>query len=362
MLIINGDRPMSGAEHHVLSKLKALPGPGIALSGYHVPDRSGRSSQEVDVILITPESAVCIEIKGIVKFGISGTLSCPVNGRWNLPGIEGDPIHVRGNDTNPLEQVGSGMFNLKNLAEAATGTEVFVPGLVVVVANKGTITLDKGPVPMPTGRDVLLADNLASWLTATRRRPPVWTAESVLALTDALALDEDTVTLDDLTEAGFPTQSSTRPADNGVVVDLFPATPQPQAPGPAADQPRANPRRRAEDLGRTEDDLAYLALNPPAMESGTGTGRRAPVRSAVLAGAAVCLLGGGIWVIATAAGHAAHHDSGQSTSTVVGSRTAPPSGTPAAVTPPAAPPAGPAPLFTVPVDTKPPCYPFQAGC
>ncbi|MFI6960015.1 hypothetical protein ACIBJI_41935 [Nocardia sp. NPDC050408] len=367
MLVINGNRPkMSGAERAVIDWLHTVPASGIAISGCHIPDRDGRHSQEADLVLFTPEAVVGIEVKGILKRRAAGVLSCAVNSRWHLPGVDGDPIHVRGGDTNPLEQLAGVMFNLKHVATQATSHEVFVVGLVLVVPNDGAITLDKGPVPMPTGRDVLLGgdpDDLVDWLNTARRRPQAWTADLVHTVLTALGL-ADAVTRDALRDEGFP--ASLAPESGGaVVVDLYPTAPsRPTAipPRSIAPQPATPTRRRVadHDLGRSPAAVSIpsIDLAPP-----TGNGpanrnaHRAPVRSLVLAGAAISLLVGGSWILANTADQAGNGNSHEPGSAVVNPQPADAPASPAVedAPPPHAPPR------VVPAP-KPPCFPFQQGC
>ncbi|MFE3195958.1 nuclease-related domain-containing protein [Nocardia sp. NPDC059240] len=360
MLILNGDRPkMSGAERTVLGWLQSSTIPGLAISGCHVPDRDGRHSQEADLVIFTPETLLCIEVKGILQRYSSGILSCAVNNRWQLAGTIGDPIHVRSGDTNPLEQLAGVTYGLKHLAAQTTGQEIFVQGLVLIMSNAGTITLDKGPIPMPTGRDVLLGDtssDLTNWLTGTtRRRPQIWTAERILGVLAALGL-ADAVTHADLIEAGFPASPAPETNDEAIVVDLFP-TPTAEPPRPAAPLPRPTRRSTQQDLGRSQTQSRSEAGIPVFYDPARETGRRpAPIRSAVLAGAALCLFTGGAWILGNTAAH------GHSPrSTVVTQSTTQTPGEPV-VPAPVVPTATAAPLFTVPAQTAKPCYPFQPGC
>ena len=375
MQVINGNRPkMSGAERAVITWLENdCPIPGIAFSGCHVTDRDGRGSQEADLVVFTPETAACVEVKGIRKRHTSGTLSCPVNGRWNLPGIEGDPVHVRAGDTNPLEQLAGVMYSFKHLAAQTADHDMFIAGLVLVVPNGGSLRLDKGPVPMPTGRDVLLgddADDLFNWLRiATRRREQPWTAELVTDIAAALGMT-DSVSRDELAAIGFPTAAA--PAPSGIVVDLNPTVDESPLPLTQPIEPRPSAARAVEhDLGRpaeTRNAAAIPPLYPAEPDLEVDARRRRPVRAAVLAGAAICLLGGGAWALSNGTNSQAQHGTTHpSTSTAV----TPEQAAADAPAPPAeAIPAAPPPAPAAPVDSGPvlfppadrPCYPFQTNC
>ncbi|WP_282781901.1 nuclease-related domain-containing protein [Nocardia sp. CC201C] len=224
MRVVNAARPHPATEAQVLAALRAWDVPGIAISGALVPV-TGTASAEADVVVILPHLAVVCEVKGI-RERVGGVLSCPVQGDWSMPGIVGDPVHAQAGG-NPLEQLTRTMFGFKNFAESVTGASLFTNGLVLVVPWEGTtLTLDKGPIPMPTGRDVLVADRdgarLRAWCTRrVGRREVVWTADRVAAVlaglgfTDTARTADQRVTHAELVAAGFPgdpAQAATEPA------------------------------------------------------------------------------------------------------------------------------------------------------
>lgn len=319
MLVINnaglfGDRAgMSGAEKAVTAWLRDHDRPGIALSGCYIPDRHGRA-YEADLVLITPETCAVVEVKGMGP-GAAGTLKATANGIWTL---DGDPaaLHVRGGDTNPLDQVSGRVFDFKRVVEDSAGaTGSFVSGLVLVVPSAtAEVTLDKGP--MPTGRDVLLGDGpgpLLDWLAATARRfTPVWTADLVLAVLEALDL-ADSVTREDLLDQGFP-DAIEPPAPAPRPATPRPAGPVAPLPRPAASGGSPRPTRMNTDLGRTDSDFAAVAPvtsswyvpSAPGDRADAGDRResnsrssRLPVLAAVAVVAWTALVGGGVWVVAT---------------------------------------------------------------
>ncbi|WP_063046248.1 nuclease-related domain-containing protein [Nocardia pseudovaccinii] len=368
MLIINGTRPkMSGAERAVLAWLQASGIRGVAISGSHIPDRSGRRSQEVDLVLLTPDTLVCIEVKGILKCGVNGTLACHVNPRWSLPGIDGDPVHVRDGDTNPLNQLADAMFNLKAVVSRCK-LDVFVPGLVLVEPNAGRITLDKGSVPMPEGRDVLLGGNataLSGWLsTAARQHPQGWTVERAHTLLSALD-QADAVTRDALAAEGFPNPAPAAGTDDdGVVVPLRPTVVIPQAPTGATTLPRTTaPTADRGDIGRSPEEQIHpgAAMNLAPTATSRAAARSHWIRNAVLLGAATCLLSGGAAVLS-------HVSTSQHSDEPTSSEPAPPpaADAPAPQAPAATQPAPPAPASKpssgVLFPTRATCFPFQADC
>ncbi|MEU6563577.1 nuclease-related domain-containing protein [Nocardia nova] len=195
MLIINAETRKPGTEQKALGFLRDYSrNPGIAISGLQIPDRHRRRTTEADVVVFMPFAAAVIEVKGIVQ-PVGGTLSCPVNGRWSMPGIDGDPVYASGHHINPLHQVADPMYDLKNLAnELEPRRELFVDGLVLVVPHPGTsVSLDKSA--LPAGRDVLLGNDsgqLWKWLNrkAFRARTDPWTVELVVAVLAAIGLDQ----------------------------------------------------------------------------------------------------------------------------------------------------------------------------
>ncbi|MFD6354073.1 nuclease-related domain-containing protein [Nocardia tengchongensis] len=168
VLVVNERADAPYTERTVAEWLRACRVPGLAVAGAHVPGRRrGDAGQEADFIVFTPNSCVCIEVKGTFS-QLGGVLSCPVNGSWSMLGYEGDPVHVRGGDVNPIYQAKSAMYALKALTEKATGAEQFVSALVVIVPRSGTtVTLDKPTKRMmPKGVDILLGDrpnDLFTW-------------------------------------------------------------------------------------------------------------------------------------------------------------------------------------------------------
>jgi hypothetical protein len=368
MLIINGNRPkMSGAEKSVLAWLQASDLSGIAISGCHIPDRSGRTSQEADLMLITPDTLVCIEVKGILERGVNGVLACGVNSRWSLPGINGDPVHVRNGDTNPLGQVADAMFNLKNVTDRA-GLDVFVSGLVLIEPHGGSITLDTGQVPLPTGREVLLggtASALSGWLhTAARKHPQNWTVERVRILLAALDL-ADVITSVGLADEGFPnTTPAAALSSDAVVVPLRPNTVLPQSPTGGSTVSRTGaPTADRGDLGRSSEEqispeTAMAIATTAAKPLHDAHGRR--VRNTVLLGAAMVLISGGVGVmcsVGTDHVQNEHSTSSQPDPLPVGAVNAPAPQTPAMPHP-----APSAPRKGIDFSGGTACFPFQSDC
>ncbi|MEV5648365.1 NERD domain-containing protein [Nocardia sp. NPDC052254] len=258
MLIINAETRNPSTEQQALGYLRDYSSnPGIAVAGLQIPDRHHRRTTEADVVVFTPFAAAVIAVKDIPE-RVGGTLSCPINGRWSMPGIEGDPAHPRGHDINPLHGVADPMSDLRNLAtELEPGRELFVDGLVLVVPHPGTsVSLAKGA--LPPGRDVLLggdASQLWKWLNrkAFRARTDPWTVELVIAVLAAAGVDqahrpEEAATLRAaLIREGFPAEpSETVPEAVAATVPQTPAVTEPDPPAPTKPDLPAAPSDAAE--------------------------------------------------------------------------------------------------------------------
>lgn len=298
MLVI-ANRPKSGTESRVFDWLKGWAGefkiPGIAITNAYV------AGQEVDLIVVTPFTAVAIEIKGTAP-GVpgDGVLICTSNSRWQVPGYIGDPVHVRANDTTPYDQAHAGALKLKRVI-SRVGSAVYVPGLVVVVPPRGsTMRLDKKSAP--DGCNVLLCENhnpLRAWFHRAHRSGGIaWTAEHAYALVDALECGDRT-TVAELAAEGFPLgRGEPLPAVSPPTSRSSSVPPAPPVPAQASvPRPPVSPRperiRPAEAVPRPP---VMVRLSTPASAS-----RRSLYQTAA-AFAAIAVLGGGLWLLARSGG------------------------------------------------------------
>lgn len=352
MLVVNAERNKSGAEQVVVDALVNSSLPGIAVSGCYIPHRRGKGAGEADLLVVTPNSCTVVEVKGL-RERVSGELSCPANSRWSLPGVAGDPVHVRTGDTNPLDQVGERLYDLKHLVEGLGGDQ-FISGLVAVVPLPGyPVTLNSGA--LPTGRDVRLATpdaDVASWFAGgPHRRAAVWTAELVAQM------------LAQLRVTGF---------SEGELVGLgFPGTAEPIVPVAATGGPTKrdwvptgeipdNPTR-AMAMG-TEVSWPHAGLVRPAQPH-----RRSRARQTAATAAAIAVVGSVLWfAVDNDHSGSSHHTTGTGTSAADPAAPAPAAPAPAAAPPPPPAPAprgDSGPLSTFPMgDPSTICYPFQSGC
>ncbi|MBF6358261.1 NERD domain-containing protein [Nocardia higoensis] len=400
MLVLRGDRQgIPETELKVLDWLRASDLAGVVVSGAQVQSSNRRhrgsrrwlnDSVEADLIVITPQACIVIEVKGIKK-PVSGVLSCPVNGRWTMPGVD-EPVNVRGRDTNPIDQAKEAMFGFKGLVDKASpGPGTFVLALVVVMPIPGyTVTLNPGEISMPPGCEILLAphrDALHRWFAPEPRgakgafhrarayRPEApWTAERVMRVLDALMHTHD-VTINDLTKHGFLTEQSiaSGPPTPSTSTEAAPhdsAIPPLSSPvEPSSGPPTSSPHLQA--VPETALDNVHTtaphpdpAVRPPASSVEEDPASKThPVRTLVLAAAALVTVGTALWGFAGCSSTNSQHDAPAPVETSSIAPTPPPE--PAALEPP------PAPLDEELLPETPPppppqqpagCFPFQSNC
>ncbi|WP_194852928.1 nuclease-related domain-containing protein [Nocardia sp. SYP-A9097] len=360
MLVINERTDAPKTEQLVAEWLRTCHVPGLAVAGAHIPGRRrGDAGQEADFIVFTPNTAVCIEVKGTLSPS-GGVLHCPVNGRWSMTGHEGDPVHVRSGDVNPLYQAKSAMYALKALTENATGAQQFVSALVVIVARGGTtVDLDKPTKRMlPKGVDIMLGNkpnDLFTWFQRGTYRKQIWTISSVRAMLEQLGVNDPAASSDALAQEGFsgdiegatPRQATSTwmPIDTRQPYTSI-ETPSP-APDPVIQQPRSP---RPSYL----PGIAVTHGRPPHTKKRVVKHRRRSAGSPLLAIVALAVIGGGAWyVVDSSSGQ--HNDRG--TSSVTSSAPVVPNELPAQVET-TEPSEIPAPQRQAPQG----CYPFQPNC
>lgn len=384
MLVVNerGDAPYS--EKVVAGWLRSCRVPGIAVAGGYVPGRGEHAQgQEADFIVFTAHACVCIEVKQTFS-ARGGKLSCPVNGRWSMEGYDGDPVHVRRNDVNPLDQARSAMFAMKALTTRVSAADRFVSALVVVVPHsRTTVTLDKPPqAMMPTGVDVLLGDQpreLFSWFRRAQAHPAIWTADRVHSVLTALGVNDPDASPASLIAEGFPADAPA-PAAAPAANEPFAADEAPpvvRVPLAAQGDPSASrtyeesseePAPRWSSRSRYDDYYTspsrWTPPPPPPRRSGqrpsfpapdpARQGRRVSAGSVLLVAVAVAVLGGVVWFTVADHQRAQQDSTGHPAATSVTATAAPP------------PPPRPAPERVKVAPMTAPgtrvCYPMQPDC
>lgn len=344
MLVLNGDRPgLKGPEQAAISALRTSGIPGIALSGCHT------HGGETDLLIFTPAATLAVEVKGLLLAQPDTTLYTPPNSRWHATGIDGDPVHVRGGDTNPWDQAKDKVFGAKKSLEPAVGP-LWVGGLVLVVPYPGAhleIPALKGPTPwgipvLGLNRPTDLREWLDTWLGKIHARHGAqWTIARVLLALDTLGAAPE-IDADTLAAEGFPSAAG-EPAP----------VPERDEPAPPASAPlygigqaathigHATPGTRRPPMGRgAARPYPRAARRPRRRHSWRGL-----ITPALLAGIAVAVLTAALVLgdIRSA-----------STPEPAGPQTSGPVPTSETVVPP--PPVAPAP------PSRSSCYPFDAAC
>ncbi|MGW5220965.1 NERD domain-containing protein [Nocardia sp. NPDC004085] len=180
---------------------------GVAISSYHLPGRDN-ASQQADFVLLTPQVSAVLEVKGTHHDLTHGVITAEPNGRWRHSSDDRDPVHTRANDLNPIDQALSATYLFKALVEKHNPGQSFVSAVVVVVPpRRSKLRLQVGS--LPTGCEVVLGNSgLRRWLHRTARRDPIWTAEQVYSLLNAMNLGPE-LTIGDLIAEGFPPLEAT---------------------------------------------------------------------------------------------------------------------------------------------------------
>lgn len=182
---------------------------GLAVSGYPIPDSDpGGATRQMDLVVITPRAVVVIEVQEIAAEMTGGVLSMGADGRWQLSGIDGEPVPLH--DSDPFGKVASNA-NLLSQMVRRRQPDAHVDRLIVVVPpREATITLDTES-RKPGGTVVLDSSaGLRAWFLRTANRKLIWTAEQAYELLGELSLAH-VVTIEELVAEGFPSQTR-RPA------------------------------------------------------------------------------------------------------------------------------------------------------
>ncbi|MFR9753944.1 nuclease-related domain-containing protein [Nocardia sp. 004] len=358
MLVVNGDRRrMPQTEQTAVTWLRNWNTiDGVAISGCYLPDHDNpHAATEGDIVVITPHGCGVIEVKGILG-QVSGTIRCPPNGPWKMPGISGSPVHVRAGDANPLDQVMDGTFNLKNLA-AAQGIQTFVFGLVLVFAWPSH-TVEVDTETLPRGIEVLAGDAtvLQKWFHRRARSPKTWTAQQAHILVTALNFGDD-ITISDLIAEGFADGNIAAAAALDAEPTSVWAT-RPSLPVPGATWAAA-PSHIDEPITTPPPFTGYTLIPIPiAAPIHTRPQQRRHGAQRLGAIAMIVVMSGGLWLFAQWRNDELRPHPGSDSETTQPTIETPPA--PTADTPATQPPISPVPeVAPVPPSS---CSPFQPGC
>ncbi|MFC9517055.1 nuclease-related domain-containing protein [Nocardiaceae bacterium NPDC056970] len=210
---------LSGAEQAVVGWIRSwqqtTPLPGLAVVNCRIPTRSGY--RQVDAIVWTPYACIVLEIKGF-RSPQSGTLRVPVNAAWTVGGRPAE-LYTHRSSTNPLDQLETNCYAVKNAIVAGGVDRVFVHGAVVVMPySPAEITLARvGPqnrvgdladrVELRRGIDVVVGSDtrLRHFLDSVGGpgRAVRWSASTMVSTFEALGLP-DVPNADELLREGFP--------------------------------------------------------------------------------------------------------------------------------------------------------------
>ncbi|MBF6341296.1 NERD domain-containing protein [Nocardia abscessus] len=249
MLVINTRSTIEPSEARVAHWMSRWNGRyairGVAIASYHLPGRD-TAGQQADFVLLTPQVSAVIEVKGTHRDLTHGVITAEPNGRWHHSSDDRDPVHTRANDLNPIDQALSATYLFKALVEKHNPGQSFVSAVVVVVPPRRS-QLRLQVRSLPTGCEVVLGNSgLRRWLHRTARRDPIWTAEQVYSLLNAMNLGPE-LTIPDLLAEGFPSLEAppiTSTARRAKTTTTVGAT-APTASRPVSEHPPASDTRVA---------------------------------------------------------------------------------------------------------------------
>lgn len=248
---------LSGAEVRFAEMLRSWTGqhavPGVAFCNVSVP-HSYAGRRQVDAVVFTPHGVVVLEVKGFTQRQ-QGTLDCPRDGSWT---VDGTPALLHTQATvNPLQQLDTNVYAVRNALSEGGLDPGFVAGLVVIVpAKPSDIALSTA-----RGTDVVLAEHTAlrRYFHQQARRRSTWNAGDVLDAAGALGLREYSPERAQLTADGFTDPTAPASAQAREEPPTPPAglrrpevrvdpehssfTPEPEG-SPRADEPSPAPPRR----------------------------------------------------------------------------------------------------------------------
>ncbi|MDU0287681.1 nuclease-related domain-containing protein [Saccharothrix longispora] len=252
---VQNEAALSGAERRLVEWLGSWVGsyalPGAAMVNCNVPGSNG-ATRQVDAVVWSPHGCVVVEVKGFTRRQ-DGVLRIPLNGGWT---VDGQPaaLHTSG-EANPVEQLRTNLYAVKNGLRSAGVDPGFVAGVVLVLPIRGArVELDHSM--LPPGVDVVLASGqkpLRGYFHRLVRHHPVWAADDVASAFTALDLSDFTPERDELLAHGFSDQISREPRPRPATARPAPRvstrttgpSPTPRRTGTGAPAPNRAPRTTA---------------------------------------------------------------------------------------------------------------------
>lgn len=176
--------------------------PGVAIANCHVAEAVDSWTQQVDFVVFTPYAVIVLEVKGTHPDIVDGRIIAEPNGCWRHDLTVLEPVRTRASDTNPLGQVLDAAYRLKSWTAKHNPDHAFVHAAVVLVPpTYSSVTLR--PSAMPRGTAVVLGETgLHAVVDGSSRARPIWSAEQVYSMLNALSLGS-LISIPELVDEGF---------------------------------------------------------------------------------------------------------------------------------------------------------------
>ncbi|WP_054812299.1 nuclease-related domain-containing protein [Nocardia arizonensis] len=228
---------LSGAEREFVECLRAYPVTCLAAVDVHVGENGTR---QVDAVLFTPRGITVIEVKGFRRRQ-SGILDVTGEDAWTISDVPADFDDE--SRTSPSDLLEQAVFVVRNKLERALIDPGHVCGAVLLVPYRGVVVRPARTTLRP-GLDVIVANvpdstELRHYVENFSAAARDWTADRVVAATQALGLD-DGPTRNELVADGFAADMPAPPPRAAAAV-LPPPPPKPK--------PVPKPSTRGQSVG-----------------------------------------------------------------------------------------------------------------
>ncbi|MFC6087768.1 nuclease-related domain-containing protein [Saccharothrix lopnurensis] len=318
---VQNEAGLSGAERRLVEWLGSWVDryalPGVAMVNCNVPGPNG-AARQVDAVIWSPHGCVVVEVKGFTRRQ-DGVLRVPLNGEWT---VDGQPaaLHTSG-EANPVEQLRTNLYAVKNGLETAGVDPGFVSGLVVVLPARGA-RLDLAGAVLPTGIEVVLADGqktLRRYFHQLAKHRAFWAADDVAAAFTALDLGGFLPERAELLAHGIPDRITRDPQPRAAAPDdpggkrfrrtsPTPVTPPGSAPPkppktPKPPQSPRSPKLSRSATARPRSGRARRSRATPPRHQGTPAWsarlKSDAARTALITLLALVALAGAVWLLLT---------------------------------------------------------------